>query len=260
MSKALIIKGADFSANYVTRITIASVPCTGIQFAQSEITISSGETATVEYTVTPQDTTDPVVWTSSDTDVVTVNRGVLTVVGIGTATITATCGNYSASAEVTTSVGYIRNYQFYSLSHAEGKAFCSSSAAMSRLSALGSGAQASLHNFPPDPNQIYPIVLPAGTAKIRLNIADTSVFYNSNTSVIQWMADAPCGDTNFPDAATFINTESFSPRTMPAVFNVPSGADAVGITFALTARQEDGTDGNQFAETHGITVEFLPAS
>lgn len=258
MSKALIIKGADFSANYVTRITIASVPCTGIQFAQSEITISSGETATVEYTVTPQDTTDTVIWESSDTNVVTVNKGVLTVVGIGTATITATCGNYSASAEVTTSVGYIQNYQFYSLSHAEGKAFCSSSAVMSRLSALGSGAQASSHNFPP--NQIYPIVLPAGTAKIRLNIADTSVFYNSNTSVIQWMADAPCGDTNFPDAATFINTESFHPRTMPAVFNVPSGADAVGITFVLTERQEDGTDGNQFAEAKGITIEFLPAS
>lgn len=258
MSKALIIKGADFSANYVTRITIASVPCTGIQFAQSEITISSGETATVEYTVTPQDTTDPVIWTSSDTDVVTVNRGVLTVVGIGTATITATCGNYSASAEVTTSVGYIRNYQFYSLAHAEGKAFCSSSTAMSRLSALGSGAQASLHSFVA--NQIYPIVLPAGTAKIRLNIADTSLFYNDTTSMIQWMKNSPCGDSNFPNAATYVGTENFHPRTMPAVFNVPSGADAVGITFVLAARQEDGTDGNQFAEAQGITIEFLPAS
>lgn len=257
MSKAIIIKGADFSENYVTRISIVGVPCTGIQFAQSEITISSGETATVEYTVTPQDTTDPVIWESSDTSVVTVNKGVLTVVGIGIATITATCGNYSASAEVTTSVAYIQNYQFYSLSHAEGKTFCSSSAVMSRLSALGGGSQASQYNFPS--NQIYPIVLPSKTARIKIDIADTSLFYNDATSVIQWMENSPCGDSNFPNAATYVDTENFNPKTMPALFNVPSGADAVGITFVLIARQADGTDGNQFAEAQGINIEFLPA-
>ena len=50
--------------------------------------------------MTPVDTTDSVIWSSSDENVATVNNGVVTIHGIGTATITATCGNQTATATI----------------------------------------------------------------------------------------------------------------------------------------------------------------
>ena len=125
MGKALIIKGADFSANKVTTITFADNPCTGLGFATDSISITGNESVEVEYTVTPADTTDAITWVSSDTSVVTVTGGILTPVGIGTATITATCGNFSASATISVSIAYIPAYKFASGAHASGRAFYS---------------------------------------------------------------------------------------------------------------------------------------
>lgn len=50
-------------------------------------------------------TTEAVIWTSSNLNVATVNNGVITAVGVGTAIITATTldGNKSASCSVTVS-------------------------------------------------------------------------------------------------------------------------------------------------------------
>lgn len=103
MAKALIIKGANFADNKVRTITLSDpVDCTGITLNKSTASITNvGSTETLVATVTPADTTDTVVWTSSDENVATVSDGVVTTVGVGTATITATCGNYSATCTVT---------------------------------------------------------------------------------------------------------------------------------------------------------------
>ena len=102
MSRALIIKGANFSANAVEKITISDpVPCTGITLSEDSISLNTiGGTQTITPTVTPNDCTDNVIWTSSDDTVATVNNGVVTAVGIGTATITATCGSFSDTCSV----------------------------------------------------------------------------------------------------------------------------------------------------------------
>lgn len=50
---------------------------------------------------------ETITWTSSDTNVATVDNGTVTGVGIGTATITATVGEQSDSCEVTVTYGYL---------------------------------------------------------------------------------------------------------------------------------------------------------
>lgn len=103
MARTLIIKNADFSVNKVTTVDIEEdVPCTGITLNKSTSTISHlGDTDTLTATVVPSNTTDSIIWSTNDPDVVTVAGGVVTAIGCGTAEITATCGNASATCTVT---------------------------------------------------------------------------------------------------------------------------------------------------------------
>ena len=76
-------------------------PCTGITLDKDTLTIARGETATLTATVKPADTTDKVVWSSADKTIATVENGVVTAVGQGETTITAACGDKTASCKVT---------------------------------------------------------------------------------------------------------------------------------------------------------------
>ena len=78
-----------------------AVPCTGITLDQTTISIDGVGTQTITATVTPEDTTEIVHWTTSDESVAVVAGGVVTAVSNGNAVITATCGNHSASCTVT---------------------------------------------------------------------------------------------------------------------------------------------------------------
>lgn len=78
------------------------VPATGISLNKSTTTIYTGANETLIATVEPNDTTDTVTWTSSNTAVATVDtNGKVTAAATGTATITATAGSQSASCVVT---------------------------------------------------------------------------------------------------------------------------------------------------------------
>lgn len=102
MARTLVIGNADFSVNKLDTVILNGVPCTGISLNEDAVSITSiASTQTVVATVTPADTTDAIIWSSSDTDVATVAGGVITAVGCGSATITATCGQYSDSCSVT---------------------------------------------------------------------------------------------------------------------------------------------------------------
>lgn len=79
-----------------------TVDVTGVALDQTEAALTVGETLTLTATVEPEDATDPAVtWTSSDESVATVTDGVVTAVAAGTATITATAGDYAATCIVT---------------------------------------------------------------------------------------------------------------------------------------------------------------
>lgn len=121
MSKALVIKGANFFANRVEQIVISQpIPCTGLSLSQSTISFTTlGETVQLVATKTPSDTTDTIVWASSNEDIATVSDGLVTCVGVGSTTITAFCGNQSAtctvSSEITMTLSeFVNGYQFTS--------------------------------------------------------------------------------------------------------------------------------------------------
>ena len=82
-------------------ITAAPKPATSITLNKSELTLTAGESTSLTATVTPEGSTDAVVWSSSKTDVATVDAtGKVTAVAPGEAIITATAGTKKATCTV----------------------------------------------------------------------------------------------------------------------------------------------------------------
>jgi len=93
----------DTSDDKTDTITITVTnPATGISLNKSTLTLTVGNDETLTANVTPTDADGSVTWSSSDTNVATVDsNGKVTAVAAGTATITATAGNKSATCTVT---------------------------------------------------------------------------------------------------------------------------------------------------------------
>jgi hypothetical protein len=92
---------------------VEPVPATSITLDKTEITFTSEETQTLVATVLPSDTTDIVVWKSSNTSIATVVGGVVTPLSDGETTITAKAGNKSATCKVIVNLyGEIENPVF----------------------------------------------------------------------------------------------------------------------------------------------------
>lgn len=103
MGKALVIKGVDFSANALDVVTLEKyVPCSGITLNHSSLEFTTmSETSQLTATATPSNTTDAIIWSSSNPKIVSVSStGLVTVNGAGEATITALCGMRSASCTI----------------------------------------------------------------------------------------------------------------------------------------------------------------
>ena len=73
----------------------------GISLSATKLKIITGETETINATLT-EGVTGTITWESSNNSLVTVNNGTVTAVGnSGTVTIKAKCGSYEATCEVT---------------------------------------------------------------------------------------------------------------------------------------------------------------
>ena len=79
------------------------VPAIGITLSKTTLSLNS-EAVTLKATVTPSNTTDTVMWLTSDATVATVNNGVVTPVSNGTCVIRAKCGSGYATCEVTVAI------------------------------------------------------------------------------------------------------------------------------------------------------------
>lgn len=85
----------------------APIDCTGIALSASELTFTAEGEQTIIATATPDGCTDSMVWISSNPSIasISVDGAVCTVTAVanGNATITVTCGDYSASCSVAVS-------------------------------------------------------------------------------------------------------------------------------------------------------------
>ncbi len=103
-SKAAFLSVIDsgIGKKYGLLIELTSVPATGVMLDKTELSLNTGETATLTATVEPDNAADKTVtWTTSAEDVATVENGIVTALKVGTATITATCGEAKAECAVT---------------------------------------------------------------------------------------------------------------------------------------------------------------
>lgn len=103
-TKALNLVDDNTSEEIATTNVNLVIPTTGITLDKTSLSFERGSSvtdATLVATVTPVNSTDKVVWDSSNDNVATVDQnGKVTAVGNGTAVITATSGNYSARCDV----------------------------------------------------------------------------------------------------------------------------------------------------------------
>lgn len=79
------------------------IPLTGISLSSSTATMFTGDATNLTVTYNPSNTTDSktVTWSTSDKSVATVSNGTVTAIGVGTATITAKVGAFTATCKVT---------------------------------------------------------------------------------------------------------------------------------------------------------------
>ena len=264
MAKTLVINGANFNINKLTTIEFAEeIPCTSLSLSTSSVTITSYSTITVTATKTPNNTTDELLWTSSNTSVATVDDGVINPVGVGTCTITAICGEQTATVSVTVAFAYLGNYSFALLGYnanngilgytypsydyilASGKGEQKTDKALARSSSEISGG-------------VYGIKLPNGTTKVRLTITDRSnIKSNQWSGGFQWLHDVAL-DQSHPTQITRISGQFFNLKTEEnLLFTPPEGADSFVFNLQLASSASTEDDPETIIDNIGFGIEFL---
>lgn len=196
MARTLVIKNANFSANKLTTVTLNDKGCTAISLDVDTLEITSiGSTGTLTATVTPADTTDAIVWTSSDENVATVLNGVVSAVGCGSATITATCGEFSDTCAVTVThiaeLAYYLNKVIAIPSSGQQDYFQGGALSNSAYGYSTTGTKKLYYGS--DGSGKYPCVIPNGAKKINLYTPGSKAkgFWASSTQSPQ-SASAQC--------------------------------------------------------------------
>lgn len=265
MSKALVIKSADFSANSIEQIVVEeTVPCTGITLNKNALTVNEiGVAETLTATVTPSDCTQPVVWTTSNEDVATVNRGTVTAVGIGTATITATCGDYSATCDVTVdNVVVDSGFTFAFVANDNGRNYAYFSAPFysrityaDRVPTDSPRLRLSVNVVSTD-YYLAPHVFPKGTKKINVKSKGLSnsyscyvFFFNSQET----STSARCALMVEKD------TQNASGGTINYTVNVPEGADSYVAMVYTSATYTESDDVDTVAQNIELEIKYASA-
>lgn len=101
-SATITAKAGDKTTTCAVTVNKQYIVVESVTLSETELSLTKGATATLTATVSPSDATNPAVsWSSSDESVASVKDGVVTAIKSGTATITATAENATASCAVT---------------------------------------------------------------------------------------------------------------------------------------------------------------
>lgn len=261
---ALVIKGANFAANKLTTVTfvVDEKPCTAIALSESSKTVTTFGNFTLTATVTPIDTTDEVLWSSSDESVATVADGIVTVVGLGSATITVTCGEQTATcvvscAEVTFApdFGFFKKMNLSTYPNFYG--YATSKRELMIHSLFGTRA---LKNQTTDLTVRYPIALPANTAAITLTYGSDM---RAGTIYFGWMnmQESAYPDT-YPDIANCVSLDTSNStaynQAKTWTYEVPEGADSFAIILTpVSVDYSDSDTPEGIAQAKGIVVKAV---
>ena len=106
VGKAVITASVEgFSAD--CQVTVSDVPVESVTLYTTERLLNYGESFELKATVLPENAPQSILWTSSDEKVATVDeKGVITAVGYGEATITATAGDKTATCLISVNNEY----------------------------------------------------------------------------------------------------------------------------------------------------------
>lgn len=248
MGKVIVIPGSDFSQNAVAQIHFPNNPCTGISLdADSHAFTDAGQIFHLTAIPVPAYTDDPLVWESSNPGVATVNDGVVTSVGVGSATITVTCGDFSASCAVTAQVvvknDIIPGYRLRCTSTGTGAGDYDGSLtkiadqviARYYLLALNDETARVIADNSASVNQggrrFCPLPLPAGVKKIYITApvaVKTAEVWFDKDSAPSWGNGAKAIDGNHQFDS--YDQDNFSTSVVITVPNT-AGINAVGISF-----------------------------
>lgn len=269
MSKALVIKGADFSANKLDTVIIGEIiPCTGLTLSDSTFAFTSiGQTKQLTATTVPENTTDTIEWSSSDETRFTVENGLITCIGVGSATITATCGNQTATCAVTASVtvdantalSYIDEYALTSTDLENNKDYASIyTGTKYRTYDNGEnnvlqGYQIYMADSAIHPNYgRYPIEVPNGTEQIIITFPSGFDRTNPCTCIFVDAAERETYDMRFTSSKALTNVLSKTRVNNTVTINIPDvEAEKLGFAFTLGVN-----DGSSSAVTGDVTVVF----
>ena len=82
-------------------VTVSKIPVENVTLSETSLELNLGDMETLRVTVTPDDATFPeVTWSTSNKDVATIDKGVLTAVGAGDAIISVTADGITAECNV----------------------------------------------------------------------------------------------------------------------------------------------------------------
>lgn len=89
----------NITVNIVNTEELKEIPCTSLQLSQTSLNLKIGEVVNIIASPIPSNTTDAVLWSTSNGNC-KVENGVVTAISSGDCIVTATCGDQSATCSI----------------------------------------------------------------------------------------------------------------------------------------------------------------
>lgn len=266
MGVSLIIKGADFSAHAIDA-EIIEIPCTGLTISAATGALEvGGSPLALTVVKTPANTTDSLRWSTSDATVATVDGGLVTAIGAGTATITATCGLQTTTCIITVTAAAAQTWVTLADRFLYGTPSPEGGNGLATMDPLSSNAHHSVIRICDSGNlrvytkvndvPYYPYKMPDGTTKVRITLPGDLIyvrawgFFNSERAASGYPEVADMlyhyrGDQTVGNSVVEIS--------VPVIENYPA---CDSFCYQLRTRNDTDFDLSLISQ---VTVEFLGA-